>query len=403
MSNRRHTAAKTHFLQALASATMIILGVLANAAYAAGLSTQVILSGGENGCGTVTGISSASLTCGGVHWETAEIELSGSTDADFGFLGAHLDALLITEDNIPGDNIGGQISSSGSTRANFTDVLTISNGPVSGILQFEFDLENTTSFDVVPGNSYSSVAQAYVLLNLSVNKVLHQANTPPYKVITSLSGTTQTGSLVFNLDYSGGQTTLGIQMIGVAVCGYGINRGSEHCDISVDYLGTLLGTTVFDSDMKIVPDAVVTAESGFDYQSWAIGDSDDDGVPDEDDNCPVDSNAEQEDFDGDDIGDVCDDDVDGDNVANVDDFCSLTLIPETVPWVQLIANHWALIDSDSEFDTAIQGKGQDRSYTTTDTAGCSCEQIIELQGLGNGHLYHGCSISAMDDWLTLVN
>ena len=30
------------------------------------------------------------------------------------------------------------------------------------------------------------------------------------------------------------------------------------------------------------------------------------------------------------------------------------------------------------------------------------EQIIEMQGLGEGHTTHGCSISAMDDWVELV-
>jgi hypothetical protein len=68
-------------------------------------------------------------------------------------------------------------------------------------------------------------------------------------------------------------------------------------------------------------------------------------------------------------------------------------------------NHWALTDDDGDFDTVIKGKGKgpNRSYTIEDTAGCSCEQIIEMQGLGEGHTTHGCSISAMDDWFMLVN
>jgi hypothetical protein len=57
------------------------------------------------------------------------------------------------------------------------------------------------------------------------------------------------------------------------------------------------------------------------------------------------------------------------------------------------------------FDTVSVGvgNGPGRNYNTSDTAGCSCEQIIEIQGLGDGHSNHGCSISAMDDWLDLVN
>ena len=56
------------------------------------------------------------------------------------------------------------------------------------------------------------------------------------------------------------------------------------------------------------------------------------------------------------------------------------------------------------FDTIKKGKGNGpgRSYTTTDTAGCSCEQIITALGLGEGHTKHGCSISAMDEWVALV-
>ena len=59
---------------------------------------------------------------------------------------------------------------------------------------------------------------------------------------------------------------------------------------------------------------------------------------------------------------------------------------------------------DFEFDTMTKGKGKgpNRSYSTADTAGCSCEQIIEAQGLGNGLSKYGCSIGVMDSWVELV-
>jgi len=54
-------------------------------------------------------------------------------------------------------------------------------------------------------------------------------------------------------------------------------------------------------------------------------DSDGDGPTDDVDNCPADKNPEQEDADGDKVGDVCDDedpgDLDGDDVLNEDDNC----------------------------------------------------------------------------------
>lgn len=50
-------------------------------------------------------------------------------------------------------------------------------------------------------------------------------------------------------------------------------------------------------------------------------DSDGDGIPDTEDNCPHDANPNQSDIDGDGIGDVCDDDRDGDGVLNDVDNC----------------------------------------------------------------------------------
>ena len=99
------------------------------------------------------------------------------------------------------------------------------------------------------------------------------------------------------------------------------------------------------------------------------------------------------------------DDGDGDGVLDVVDNCPGTAIPESVPTTgQLKPNRWALTDGDSEFDTVIKGMGMGpmRSYSTADTAGCSCEQIIEAQGLGKGHSKNGCSISVMDAWVELV-
>jgi len=54
--------------------------------------------------------------------------------------------------------------------------------------------------------------------------------------------------------------------------------------------------------------------------SWAIDlDLDDDGVDHESDNCPEVSNPDQADLDADDIGDACDDDMDGDGLLNIDE------------------------------------------------------------------------------------
>ncbi|SHG90279.1 thrombospondin type 3 repeat-containing protein [Winogradskyella jejuensis] len=69
--------------------------------------------------------------------------------------------------------------------------------------------------------------------------------------------------------------------------------------------------------------------------SWSIEvcgvplpDADGDGIPDDSDNCPDIVNTDQSDIDGDDIGDLCDDDIDGDGVLNMDDNCPETANPD---------------------------------------------------------------------------
>ena len=97
-------------------------------------------------------------------------------------------------------------------------------------------------------------------------------------------------------------------------------------------------------------------------------------------------------------------DDDGDGVLNGDDLCSGTVIPESVPTITLRRNRYALVDGDTIFDTnRPPGGGPGDVFTTTDTAGCSCEQIIEQLDLGRGHTRYGCSIGAMREWVDLVS
>lgn len=97
-------------------------------------------------------------------------------------------------------------------------------------------------------------------------------------------------------------------------------------------------------------------------------------------------------------------DSDGDGVSDDADYCPATVIPESVPTESLGVNRWALVDDDGVFDTTPpNGEGPGRSYSIADTAGCSCEQIIEQMDLGKGHIKFGCSISAMDEWISYVS
>ena len=152
-----------------------------------------------------------------------------------------------------------------------------------------------------------------------------------------------------------------------------------------------------------------------------VADSDGDGVPDAADNCPATHNVDQKDRDHDGRGDICDNcrpianegqedddgdgigdacrDTDQDGVADSFDRCPATIIPESVPTDRLHGKRWALTDGDQIFDTAVKVKSR---FTTTDTGGCSCEQIIQRTGAGGGHDKFGCSNSLMESWISSV-
>ncbi len=109
------------------------------------------------------------------------------------------------------------------------------------------------------------------------------------------------------------------------------NAGSD-ATFRTDYWAFTNGS--LDGDGDRVPDAIdncplVSNPDQADNDGDGAGDAcdaddDDDGVPDGTDNCPLVSNPDQADNDGDGAGDVCDADDDNDGVADGDDNCPLT-------------------------------------------------------------------------------
>jgi len=97
-------------------------------------------------------------------------------------------------------------------------------------------------------------------------------------------------------------------------------------------------------------------------------------------------------------------DGDKDGVWDEIDECPDTVIPESVPTRELGTNRFALIDDDRIFDTkSSRGRGPRVTFDIFDTAGCSCEQIIDKQELGKGHTKYGCSLGEMEEWVDWVS
>ncbi|MEL6179674.1 MAG: thrombospondin type 3 repeat-containing protein [Myxococcota bacterium] len=101
-----------------------------------------------------------------------------------------------------------------------------------------------------------------------------------------------------------------------------LSRGASGCSSSI-YSG-VYGWS--DWIRAIAGEAATTG--GYEPARWVLEgtsvealDRDNDGLLNDADNCPLDANPDQADFDGDGIGDICDGDVDGDGANNDTDNC----------------------------------------------------------------------------------
>ena len=129
----------------------------------------------------------------------------------------------------------------------------------------------------------------------------------------------------------------------------------------IEWSGDLVGT---ENPFTIEIDGAKSVTAIF-----AKKDSDGDGVPDLDDNCPTTQNTDQSDLDNDGIGDVCDTDLDNDGVLNEIDQC-----PNTTPGATVNVNGCEVVSLPANAftiqSTAITCSGNsDGSITVTLASG----------------------------------
>ena len=105
-------------------------------------------------------------------------------------------------------------------------------------------------------------------------------------------------------------------------------------------------------------------------------------------------------------------DGDDDGVTDDVDLCPATEIPERVPTDELEEGRYALVDDDTVFDIGVDDDSDSDSdssppapppvFTTEDTGGCSCDQIIDALDLDDDLEEEGCTLRAMQVWVEFV-
>lgn len=168
----------------------------------------------------------------------------------------------------------------------------------------------------------------------------------------------------------------GVPSVCDPVCGDGLLRASEECDDGNTMNGDGCALDCFVEDgFECLGEPSVCTETG--------DDSDDDGVPDSEDNCPEVANTDQVDTDGDGIGDACDDltgpDGDGDGTPDADDNC-----PEVANPTQADRDNDGVGDAcdDSDSDGVVDADDNcpdainpAQTDTDGDGVGDACEEV----------------------------
>jgi hypothetical protein len=253
--------------------------------------------------------------------DSARIQLTALATAEFGSVRmAVLTHLFLGDKTF----IGNTSANTGAT-ATATDRIQITGGPASGFMEVSMSPAGivylVTHGDYTPWPNL--VTRASLSGKINGTTVFHAA--------IDRNGPTETKNLTIQLPYQNHTLTFTMSLTGSTSCGGFVRNWHPDLECRAGVLASntfaVLGARVLDINGNEVPGATLVSDSGFDYQTGVITDSDDDGIPDADDNCPVDANPSQQDTDADGHGDACDDDDDNDGILDDTDNCRLHVNP----------------------------------------------------------------------------
>ena len=140
----------------------------------------------------------------------------------------------------------------------------------------------------------------------------------------------------------------------------GVNSANTTISHSVESIHVFDGLIIYSISVSVSSSANETIEyypdidRGYSYDGFRINvsDLDDDGIEDILDNCQSEPNPEQLDFDSDGVGDVCDTDIDGDDLSN-------SIPPNQVDDDDKCPYEFASTSQDSDGDGCIDPTDQD--------------------------------------------
>ena len=181
-----------------------------------------------------------------------------------------------------------------------------------------FGVPVSTCSDNTAGNDDYSVSIPYTGIDPSAS--LTVGGGPCVNANISIGGdnpaTTNSGTIVLTANESETCWSITIQS---ELCDLTLSGNAPSCDPGVDcpVLGLNNGDACGNGGTVVNCECLLPDCNG--TLGGNVVDADGDGVCDDIDNCPGQANSDQNDYDGDNTGDACDPDIDGDGIANADD------------------------------------------------------------------------------------